>query len=88
MPRTHQLPDERVHFTWDTGNEPVLGIDSGDTVEHAISPGRHAWVQVVRGRVAVNGHELGAGDGAALSDEPLVGLAAREPTELLLFDLA
>jgi acetamidase/formamidase len=32
MPRTHQLPDERVHFTWDTGNEPVLGIDSGDTV--------------------------------------------------------
>jgi len=32
MPRTHPLPDERVHFTWDTGNEPVLGIDSGDTV--------------------------------------------------------
>ncbi len=32
MPRTHYLPDERVHFVWDTGNEPVLGIDSGDTV--------------------------------------------------------
>jgi acetamidase/formamidase len=33
VPRTHYLPDdERVHFTWDTGNEPVLGIDSGDTV--------------------------------------------------------
>jgi acetamidase/formamidase len=32
MPRTHHLPDERAHFTWDTGNEPVLGIDSGDTV--------------------------------------------------------
>ena len=32
MPRTHHLPDERVHFAWDTGNEPVLGIDSGDTV--------------------------------------------------------
>jgi acetamidase/formamidase len=32
MPRTHYLPDEHVHFTWDTGNEPVLGIDSGDTV--------------------------------------------------------
>ena len=33
MPRTHYLPDdERVHFTWDTGHEPVLGIDSGDTV--------------------------------------------------------
>jgi acetamidase/formamidase len=32
MPRTHYLPDETVHFTWDAGNEPVLGIDSGDTV--------------------------------------------------------
>src|SRR5580704_12820319 len=32
MPRTHHLPDEQVHFTWDTANEPVLTIDSGDTV--------------------------------------------------------
>ena len=32
MPRTHHLHDEQVHFTWDAGNEPVLGIDSGDTV--------------------------------------------------------
>jgi acetamidase/formamidase len=29
---THHLPDERVHFTWDVNNEPVLEIDSGDTV--------------------------------------------------------
>jgi acetamidase/formamidase len=32
MPRTHHLPDEHVHFTWDTGNDPVLVVDSGDTV--------------------------------------------------------
>ena len=32
MPKTHYLPDERVHFTWDAGNEPVLEIESGDTV--------------------------------------------------------
>jgi acetamidase/formamidase len=32
MPKTHHLPDERVHFTWDVGHEPVLEIDSGDTV--------------------------------------------------------
>src|SRR4051812_40717018 len=32
MPRTHHLPDEHVHFTWDTGHEPVLAIESGDTV--------------------------------------------------------
>jgi acetamidase/formamidase len=32
VPTTHHLPDERVHFTWDVSNEPVLEIDSGDTV--------------------------------------------------------
>jgi acetamidase/formamidase len=32
MPQTHHLPDEQVHFSWDTGNDPVLEIDSGDTV--------------------------------------------------------
>jgi acetamidase/formamidase len=32
MPRTHHLPDQQVHFTWDKDHEPVLGIDSGDTV--------------------------------------------------------
>ncbi len=32
MSRTHHLPDEQVHFAWDTGNEPRLEIDSGDTV--------------------------------------------------------
>jgi acetamidase/formamidase len=32
MPQTHYLSDESVHYKWDTGNEPVLVVDSGDTV--------------------------------------------------------
>jgi len=32
MPTTHYFPDDRVHFTWDAANEPVLTIESGDTV--------------------------------------------------------
>jgi redox-sensitive bicupin YhaK (pirin superfamily) len=60
----------------------------GERVQHALAPGRHAWVQVIRGRVTVNGERLGAGDGAALSDERLVELVADEDSELLLFDLA
>ena len=32
MPRTHYLSDERVHYKWDTDNEPLIVIDSGDTV--------------------------------------------------------
>jgi acetamidase/formamidase len=29
---THYFPEDRVHFTWDTGNEPVITVESGDTV--------------------------------------------------------
>jgi acetamidase/formamidase len=32
MAKTHYFPSDQVHFTWDAGNEPVLSVDSGDTV--------------------------------------------------------
>jgi acetamidase/formamidase len=32
MATTHYFPSDQVHFTWDAGNEPVLTVDSGDTV--------------------------------------------------------
>src|ERR671916_3142522 len=32
MARTHYFPSDRVHYTWDAGNEPVLTVESGDTV--------------------------------------------------------
>jgi len=32
MPRTHYAPRERVHYTWDVSHEPLLTIESGDTV--------------------------------------------------------
>jgi acetamidase/formamidase len=32
MARTHFFPADQVHFTWDAGNDPVLTIESGDTV--------------------------------------------------------
>src|SRR5258708_34833414 len=32
MPRTHYLSDEQVHYKWDTDNEPLFVVDSGDTV--------------------------------------------------------
>jgi redox-sensitive bicupin YhaK (pirin superfamily) len=38
--------------------------------------------------VELNGNALVAGDGAALSDETEIRVEAREPSEILLFDLA
>ncbi|AKU92710.1 pirin family protein [Vulgatibacter incomptus] len=63
-------------------------LSEGESVAHEIAPGRHAWLQVARGIVELNGVELRAGDGAAVSEEERLVIAAREPAEALLFDLA
>src|SRR4051812_23640101 len=33
MATTHTFPPDRVHFTWDAGNEPVLAVANRDTVK-------------------------------------------------------
>ena len=63
-------------------------LSAGQRLEHALAPGRYAWVQVVTGRVRVNDQALEAGDGAALSEESLLTLFASEEAEVLVFDLA
>ena len=63
-------------------------LPAGAEVEHGLGEGRHAWVQVVRGSVAVNGSELGEGDGAAVSGEAALKIIAGEDAEVILFDLA
>jgi redox-sensitive bicupin YhaK (pirin superfamily) len=63
-------------------------LEPGERVTHSIQPGRHAWVQVARGAMALNGHQLVAGDGAAVSNEQRLEIEGGKPTELLLFDLA
>jgi len=62
-------------------------LDKGASATHAVKPGRHAWVQVAEGEVTLNGQSLKAGDGAALSNEDNLALAAQKPSQVLLFDL-
>ncbi len=63
-------------------------LDAGTTAAHPLAADRHAWVQVARGSVTLNGMELTAGDGAAVSDETALELTATTDAEVLLFDLA
>src|SRR3954470_3037385 len=52
MASTHYCPADRVHFQWDTGNEPLLTVADGDTVvfetrdvsDNQIGPGSDASV--------------------------------------------
>ena len=63
-------------------------LNAGDEVAHRLAPERHAWLQVVKGSVSLNGNRLKAGDGAAVSDEESLTITADEESEVLLFDLA
>ena len=56
-------------------------------VTHELGGGGHAWLQVLRGAVDLNGDALVAGDGVAVSDETSVTVSATDPSELMLFDL-
>lgn len=66
----------------------LAAMDDSRPLDHELRPGRHAWLQVLRGRVRVNGHVLETGDGVAVSDEPRLETIALERAEMLLFDLA
>ena len=67
----------------------VALLDNKQKVEHTLNPGRHAWLQVAKGSVELNGKRLEQGDGAAVSDEQKLALAgAQDGSEILLFDLA
>ena len=63
-------------------------LKAGEEVEHRLAAGRHAWLQVVRGAVELNGNKLGTGDGAAVSAEAALTVRAGEDAEIILFDLA
>jgi redox-sensitive bicupin YhaK (pirin superfamily) len=64
----------------------VLGAK--EAVRHELQPGRHAYVQVARGSVKLDGKQLDEGDGAAISAEKSLELTGVKEAEVLLFDLA
>ena len=63
----------------------VTEVSAGDSVIHALREGRHAWIQVVRGAIDLNGVALQQGDGAAVSDEREIRVSG--DGEALVFDL-
>jgi quercetin 2,3-dioxygenase len=66
----------------------VTVLGSGESVKHELEPERHAYVQVARGSVKLNGTSLETGDGAAISAEKSIELTGVKDAEVLLFDLA
>ncbi len=63
-------------------------LKNGEEIAHELAENRHAWIQIVKGTLTLNGENLSAGDGAAISDENLLKIQSlTDETEFLLFDL-
>jgi redox-sensitive bicupin YhaK (pirin superfamily) len=62
-------------------------LSAGAAVELELKKNRHAWVQVVSGRLDINGLSCGSGDGVAVSDESRLTIGAAAESEFLMFDL-
>jgi redox-sensitive bicupin YhaK (pirin superfamily) len=60
---------------------------TGQQATYRLNPGRHAWLQLARGGVSLNGIVLNVGDGAAISAEEIVEIQALDLAEILLFDV-
>ncbi len=63
-------------------------LSADRSLAYDIAPGRKVWLQLVNGRLNINGSILSAGDGLGLLDPGAVSLSAQEDAEFLLFDLA
>jgi quercetin 2,3-dioxygenase len=62
-------------------------LSKGENVTHALRDGRHAWLQVARGEVKLNGETLRQGDGAAVGEAGSLAIEASADAEILLFDM-
>ena len=62
-------------------------LEAGEVVVHSIPQNRHAWLQVARGQIVVNGQKMSYGDGLAVSREERLAVSGDVSAEILLFDL-
>jgi redox-sensitive bicupin YhaK (pirin superfamily) len=65
----------------------LSSLSNGETIQYEFNQDRHGWLQVLRGQVRLNDTDLQAGDGAAVSSELRIDVAATSDAEILLFDL-
>ena len=66
----------------------VADLAPGRKLPIPLAASRHAWLQVATGSITLNGVNLQAGDGAAISRESELEITGVEQSNLILFDLA
>ena len=66
----------------------IASLEKDQSVRHSLANERYAWVQVARGSIRLNSESLEEGDGAAMTSETAIEIAAETSAEILIFDLA
>ena len=62
-------------------------LAQGDAVNYHVQNHRYAWLQIAKGEVIFNNHELKAGDGVEITGEEKLTISSNSSAEILLFDL-
>lgn len=65
----------------------VSSLNKGAAVEHALAPGRKAYVFVIDGSINLNGKKMESRDAARVETEDRIDIRADKPSELILLDL-
>ena len=63
-------------------------LEPGAEVVQAFDSRRYVWIQVVQGKLTLNGQTLESGDGAAVEHPDTLTFTGTDNAEILVFDLA
>jgi redox-sensitive bicupin YhaK (pirin superfamily) len=66
----------------------IVTVPAGTRLTYALELGRHAYLVPIEGVATINGLQVAARDGVALSDESTIDLRAIEGCELILVETA
>lgn len=68
--------------------ELFLGrLDKNRKVEFSTEDSNKIWVQLISGQMSINGKELSAGDGAAITESDILNIESKEKSEFLIFEM-
>jgi redox-sensitive bicupin YhaK (pirin superfamily) len=59
----------------------------GHSIQYTFKNKRRGWLQLVKGKITLNGKQLVASDGAAIQEEEMIEIHCLENAELLFFDM-
>jgi redox-sensitive bicupin YhaK (pirin superfamily) len=62
-------------------------LDSGRNADFSSDDSSKIWVQLMSGCISINGTELDAADGAAITDTEFLNIESKENSEFLIFEM-